>query len=438
MRLKTWAAGIAVALTLPFLHGCGNDDAQKGDVRIINATAEYSSLDLYKKASDGSDELVVGGTAANSASAYTAIDRGSYTFDVKASSSAGAAVPVTGTISKTDHFSIVTYLTGSTTKAQFLTEDETNPASNNAKLRIFNAATSEAASVDVYLTSSDCTALAVTDTAFASAVTGLQTTYTQVTAPSSGGSTWNVCVFAAGDTSTLLLDIAGLKLSDQEIATLILTHTSGGVLLNGAVLEQQGAYTTYASAIARVRVVADAAGGVPVSVTAGTSSLATGLPSPSVGNYMTVHAGAFSPTILYDTTSTSGYTLPAVAAGTDYTLLVAGTAGAPAVTLITDNNTPSTNATNTVKVRVINGLNGASGTVSATVDGKSVGTASFGTASTSYTNIPPSSGTSSIHAIISGATVPDLIDKTFTAGNVDTIFIYGDVSAPVVTQSIDR
>ena len=31
MRLKTWAASLAVALTLPFLHGCGNDDAQKGE-----------------------------------------------------------------------------------------------------------------------------------------------------------------------------------------------------------------------------------------------------------------------------------------------------------------------------------------------------------------------------------------------------------------------
>ena len=77
MRLKTWAAGIAVALTLPFLHGCGNDDAQKGDVRIVNATSEYSSLDLYKQDKDGSDELVVGGTAANTASAYTGIERGS-------------------------------------------------------------------------------------------------------------------------------------------------------------------------------------------------------------------------------------------------------------------------------------------------------------------------------------------------------------------------
>jgi hypothetical protein len=435
MRLKTWAAGIAVALTLPFLHGCGNDDAQKGDVRIVNATAEYSSLDLYRQDKDGSDELVVGGTAANTASAYTGIDRGSYTFDVKGSTSAGAAIPVTGTIAKTDHYSVVAYITGSTTKAQFLTEEETKPASGNAKLRVFNAATSEAASVDVYLTSNDCTALAVTDTAFASAVTGLQTTYTQVTAPTSGGSSWNVCVFAAGDTSTLLLDIAGLKLNDQEIATLILTHTTGGVLLNGAVLEQQGAYTPYANSIARVRVVAD--GDSQVSVTLGSTVLATAAPSPSAGEYTTVPVGTFSPTITVGSGTVSGVTLPAIAAGNDYTLLVTGTSSNPAAALISDNNTPSTNATNTVKVRVVDGLNNGSGAVSATVDGKSVGTASFGSAS-SYTNILPSSGTSTVHAIITGSTPADLVNMTFSAGAVYTIFIYGDASAPVIARVQDR
>ena len=42
MRLKTWAALAAAALTLPLLSGCGNDDANDGQVRIVNATTEYS------------------------------------------------------------------------------------------------------------------------------------------------------------------------------------------------------------------------------------------------------------------------------------------------------------------------------------------------------------------------------------------------------------
>jgi hypothetical protein len=436
MRLKTWAAFAAAALTLPLLGGCGNDDANDGYVRNINATTEYSSLDLYTVDSDGSTNAVISGTGANTASAYDGIKKGSYSFEAKSSTSAGTPTPVSGTITKADHFALLTYLTGSTTKTVFLSEEEDHPASGNAKLRILNAATSEAASVDVYLTSSDCTSLAVTDSAFASAVTGLQASYTQVTA-AAAGTKWNVCVFAAGDTSTLLLDIPSLTLKDQEVATLVLTHTAGGVLLNGAVLDQQGAYTSYSSGLARVRVVADAAGGGKVTVSVGGSDLATSAPSPSVGDYITVETGAFSPTITYNGVSASGFTLPTLTAGSDYTLMVTGTVGAPAATLNTDTNTPSTNTTNSVKVRVVNGLNGGTGTVAATVDGKSVGSAAFGTAS-AYTNIAPTSGTSDISAIVSGTAPADLTLKSFAAGTVNTIFIYGDATAPKMVQSVDR
>lgn len=436
MRLKTCAA-LAAAITLPFISACGNDAANDGFVRNINATSEYASLDLYTRDSNGNDVALVSGTAAGTASAYAGLKKGGYTFDVKSSSSTGSPTPATGTVSKDDHFAVITYLTGTTTKTQFVSEDETPPSSGNAKLRVFNAAAGEAASVDVYVTKAACSALGVTDSPFAAAVTGLQASYVQVTA-STSSSPWNVCVVNAGDTSTLLLDIEGLVLKDQEVATLVLTRTTGGVLLNGALLDQQGAYTAYSSAIARLRVVADAAGRTPISLSIGGTEIASQQPSPSIATYLTVPAGTLSPTILYGSTSTSGYTLPTLTAGNDYTLLVAGDAGAPAVSLITDSNMPSTSTTNTVKVRVINGLNGVSGSVSATVDGKPVGTAAFGAASPAYTNIAATSGTSSVHAIINGVTVPDLLDKSFLAGNVETIFVYGDTTFPVLNQSIDR
>jgi len=436
MRLKTWAA-LAAAITLPLLSACGDDNAQKGFVRIVNATYEYPSLDLYTVNSDTSTNLVVSGTASNAASAYTAVDKGGYTFEAIGSTSAGGGPETPGTVTKGDHFTVVTFLTGTTAKAQFLSDEETAPASNKAKFRVFNAAPSEAASVDVYLTSSDCTDLQVTDSAIATAVTGLQTAYSQVTAAATG-TAWNVCVFATGDTSTLLLDLPGLTLKNQEIATLILTHTPGGVLLNGAVLDQQGSYAAHANSIARVRVVADGMAHAAVSVTAGTTTLATAAPSPSVGDYVTVPVGALAPSITVGTGTATGFTLPALVAGNDYTLLVTGDSGTPAASLITDVNTPSTSTTNTVKVRVVNGLNGTNGAVSATVNGKSVGTATFGSAST-YTPIPPSSGTSTVVSGITTGTNPaDLTTFTFSAGNVYTIFIYGDATAPVLLPVIDR
>jgi len=437
MRLKTWAA-IAVACTLPLLSACGNDDAQEGDVRMINATSEYTSLDLYTENSDGSDNLVVSGTAAGTASAYTGVDRGSYTFQVKSSSGAGTAATVAGTVTKTDHFSVVTSLTGGTATATFLTDEETSPASGNAKLRIFNAASGEAPSVDVYLSTNACDALTVTDTPFASAVTGLQTAYSQLTAGSTG-STWNVCVFANGDTTTLLLDIPALTLKNQEIATLILTHTAGGVLLNGAVLDQQGAMTPYTSTLARVRVAADATvggtGGL-VTVTINGNAITTQAASPSVGSYVTIPSGALTTSIIVDGVTTNGVTLPAATAGSDYTLLVTGSQSNPAATLITDDNTPSTSTTQQVKARVINGVNGGSGTVSATVDAKTLGNAAFGAASP-YVTLVATTGTSTVLPSI-GTTPATLVNQSFTASEVYTVFIWGNAGAPVLTLSSDR
>jgi hypothetical protein len=434
MRLKTWAA-LAVALTLPFLHGCGNDDANQGEVRVVNATTEYTSLDLYTQDSDGNDSLVVSGTAAGAASAYTGVDKGTYDFVIKSTGAAANAATVTGSVSKTDHFSIVTYLTGGKATATYLSDEESNPASGNAKLRIFNAASGEVPSVDVYLSTNACNALTVTDTAFAAAVTGLQAAYSQVTA-GTAGSAWNVCVFAAGDTSTLLLDIPALTLKNQEIATLILTHTAGGVLLNGAVLDQQGALTADVSSISRVRVAADAANGVQVSVTLNGTDLTLLAPSPSVNDYATVTSGTpLTGTVTIDGVASS-VTLAAPLAGTDYTLLVTGTSAAPVATLITDDNTPSTSTTQTVKARVINGVNGLTGSLAATVDNKSLGNATFATAST-YVTIPATTGTSTVQATIT-TNPASLVNQSFTASGVYTVFIWGDASAPKLAITQDR
>ena len=423
MRLKTWAA-LAVALSLPLLSGCGDDNAQKGFVRIINATTEFSSLDLYTQASDGSNDLVVSGTASGAASAYTSIDKGGYTFNVKSGSGASNAATTTGTVSKTDHYTIVTYVTGGSAKAQFLSDEESSPASNNAKLRVFNAAPSETTSVDVYLTTNPCNALTVADTAFASAVTSLQSTYSQVTA-SGSGSAWNVCVFPAGDKSTLLLDLPSLTLKNQEIATLILTHTTGGVLLNGAVLDQQGAMVQSPSAISRVRLAADPVSGLTTLTVNGTEITAQAA-AQSVSSYVTIPSGTTTAAVTIDGVTMNATTLPALASGSDYTLLVTGTSSNPTATLITDDNSLSTSTTQTVKARVINGVNNFSGSVSATIDNKTVGTAAFATASP-YVTIPATSGTSTVLPSIT-TNPASLTSQTFAAGTVNTVFIWGDGS----------
>ena len=446
MRLKTWAALAAAALTLPLLNGCGNDNANEGGVRIFNATTDYSSIDLYTEDSDGNDSVVVTGTAAGSVSAYTGVKRGAKTFEIKSGASAGNASTATGTVTVDDHFTLVSFITGNTLDTVFLSDEEKSPSSGNAKLRVLNGASTEVGSVDVYLSKNACSALATTDTAFVSSVAApsvgaaFTTAYSQVTAASAGTS-WNLCVTSAGDKGTVLANIPTFTLKDQEIATLVLTRTSGGVLLNAALLQQQGALTPFTNTIARVRVVAAAATSGTVSATVNGVSLAGDAVSPTINAYVAVPSGAVTGTYEINDTAINGITLASLVAGSDYTLFIGGTTAAPTVTLIQDNNTPSTSTSLPVEARVLNGLNGVtsgSGTVTVNAGGKQVGSnVAFGAAS-GYTPIAAATGTATINWSVGGVAQPNVINQTFTSGGVYTILVYGDASSPQVVPNQDN
>ena len=442
MISKTWAA-LAVTLILPFLNACGIDDVNDGHVRIVNATTDYSSIDLYTQDSSGNDTLVVSGTAAGTVSGYNDVDRGSITFEIKSGTSAGNASSATGTITTDDNFTLVSYITGNTLDTVLLSDEENSPSSGNAKLRVLNGASTEAGSVDVYLSQNACNALSTTDTAFAPAVAGptagaaFTTAYSQVTA-ASGGTTWNLCVTSAGDQGNVLLDLPTFTLKNQEIATLILTRTSGGVLLNGSLLDQRGALTSYPNSIARVRVIADAASSGSVSATVNGVSLSGDAVSPSINSYVAVPSGAVTGTYEINDTPISGVALANLAAGSDYTLFVGGTTSAPTVTLIQDNNTPSTSSSLPVEARVLNGVNGVNGTVAANVGGKQVGSGvAFGAVS-AYTAITAFPGTATLTVSIGGLTQPAQTNQTFTSGDVYTILVYGDSSAPQILINQDN
>src|SRR5262249_865804 len=148
---------------------------------------------------------------------------------VGAGSSAPSSTTASTNITKQDHFVVVSYLTGGTLQSLVLPEEEPAPSSGNAKLRILNGAAAEAGAVDIFITAHDCTALTGTDTAFATGVSGLQSSFGQlITAPS--GSTWNICVLATGSRTDLRLAIPSVTFTNQEVATLIITRSPGGVL----------------------------------------------------------------------------------------------------------------------------------------------------------------------------------------------------------------
>ncbi|MEO8924746.1 MAG: DUF4397 domain-containing protein [Caldimonas sp.] len=412
-----------VALTAAGLAGCGGGSlsVNDGHVRLVNATTGIGALDLYQSSS-----LLSGNVAASTASPYVDLKAASYTFNLNLAGSGATAATLPGTVQKKNDYTIIAYTSGGTLTATYLSDNEGSPSSGTAKLRLFNADTTDVASVDAYLLTTACSGLATSPAApFFTAATGLQASYTQVNA-ASGGTTYHLCVTPAGDKSDLRLDIPSLTLSDGQIVTVILTRSTGGVLLNGLVLNQQGSLTAASNASARIRLAVGATGGAIVTATANGVPLGTNLPAPAVGLYMVVPSG---PLTLVATIGGAAVPDPGLSTepGDELTLLVAGTTATKPV-LIADDNSASTSAASPVKLRLVNGM-GTTLPAVLTDNFINVGSAApFGTSS-GYAQVQASTALALLQASAGTASLCQSASVTLTAGNVYTVFLLGDVPA---------
>lgn len=415
LRFLACAATLALAAC-----GGGTLSTDEGHLRLVNATSavEFPSLDLF--AANGA---VVTGVLPDSVSGYGDLKHDTYTLDLRQTGSSTALVTTTATLARKDHQTVVATTSGGTLAITVLSDQEGAPSSGNAKLRIFNAASADSGAVDVYLVAAACTTLATSPAAATVAnVSGLQNGYTQITA---SPAPVHLCVTATGDKSDVRLDIPALTLFDQRIVTVILTHTTGGILLHGLVLDQQGAATTAANGLARVRVAASVVPAGPVDVSVNGTAVAAGLTSPAVGPYQLVAAGPLTVQV-NGTTVTPAAPLSA-GAGADVTLLVTGTGST--VTQINDDTSLSSSTARPVKLRLVNALNGAVGTATLTVDNALIGSgAAFGTAS-AYATVPASAGQARVEARSGAVQYFLATNVTLASGHVYSLFLLGDAAA---------
>jgi len=394
-------AAFALALCIPLLHGCGGS-SDEGHVRLVNATTDYSTISLYE-----SDSAIGDAVATDTVGSYADVSPDTYEFDLRTAGSSSTAASTTQAVATGDHFTLVAYVDAGSLKTATLTDDADKPTSGYASLRIFNAAPAVAASVDVYVTATACAALTTADSPVATAVTGLQDGYASVVAATTGSS-WHVCV--------------------TGIATLILTKSSGGVLLNGLLLNQQGTLTSYANPDVRLRLVADAANGSVVSASANGTTLGDSYASPTVSAWRTVSAGDLTLTLSIAGVAITKTGLSA-AAGGDYTLLVAGSAAAPTINLLTDDDSSPTSTSLPVRMKLVNGLNGLSGSAMLTSSGVVVGdSVAFGAASDDA-NIAASAAAADLQVTSAGTTLWEVSGQTLTSGSVYTVFLLGDATA---------
>ncbi|PIM54251.1 hypothetical protein CS062_04905 [Roseateles chitinivorans] len=426
MRFKTWAWGLSVAAAALLAACGGGGDSSTAQMRLLNASIGYAALDMS-----------VDSTTVNSAVAYGAV--GSYA-DVKTSAtgteiqsnSVGSTLASsTPTLAAGSHYAMIAYGSAGSLQTTLLQEDQEAPASGKSKLLVLNLAP-DAGSMDVYVTGADET-LDTASTVAAGIAAGSGSGYVSL-----NSGTFRVRLTAAGSKSDVRLDIPSITLPSAGVSTLVLTGSTGGVLVNGIQLIQQGATTNFPNTTARARLVAAVGGSALVSGSVGQTALMPTSVAPTIGDYTTLTAGAADLSV-YVNGQLMSFAKPTLVAGNDYTLMVWGTAANPQLSVLTDDNRLPTSPTTTAKIRLVNGVASAATGLTLNVDYSALASnVVAGTASTAQTTPASTAALLTVTSPSSTTPVYSLSDLGITAGYVYTVFVMGDSTAMVGSLRRER
>lgn len=346
---STLPAALLALAALVSLGGCsgsGDDEAQARS-RLLNVSSGYQSLDLYVNPDDSdTDKLKASSIAFLGLSDYSAVDSG--TYDIKFKRAGVSSTLLTLSDKKLADDSNRTYVAyGAVGRFGVLElgEDVEKPSDDGrTKLQAVNV--SEAGLLDIYLTESEVP-LEDASPVFAGATgaTGMTTT---------DRGDYRLRVTGANDVNDIRLDIPSITLSNKGVATLILSETTSGMLVDASMLPQQESLTQFKNTKARVRAAVGMSNGTMATLRVGGVSIVNGQAVGVISAYSQVDAGSVSVTLAVDGTAVpvDNQTLTA---GADYTVLIWSDANGAHATLLTDDNHVPTSSAD-AKIRLLNGL----------------------------------------------------------------------------------
>jgi len=416
-------AGLTVLLV-----SCGGDGGSgsgNSNLRVLNATSDLTSIDVYLGTSK-----TFSADAVDTITSTSTVPAGAY--DVKVTTAGNTTTLFTGAYSLTNdlHYTGVVWGRNGSLHFATLPEDENtdNIGTGNSRIRVYNA-TTDSGSLDVYLTQNIDDLANATVTASATASAALSG-YKELSA-----GTYRLRVTTAGDNTDVRLDVPAVTLTSKQYSTLIVTAGPSGVLVHSALVVQQGSLTQYKNTQSRIRVVAGAEARGSVSVLLDGVTLAGSLRSPTVGPYVLVNSGSRAIDVRLNSVSISTAT-QTLAPAADYTLLAYGSDGAGLVSLFTDDNRLP--ATGRYRIRLING---AVNTDPLTL---SIDFAAL------ISDIPAGSASSFVTGAVNSSAQIDVtstsgIDSLYTAADVNlqtlgvyTVFMLGGQTAPTGVLRKDR
>ena len=429
-----WKPALAIAALV--LSGCGGgSDATKAQVRLVNASPNYTQLEWRVQ-----DQVRQGQVAYGGAEGYVEVDPGKAASTI---SSAGSATPLlsfTPSLAEKKHYTLLAFGAAGALRQLQLDENVGAPEAGRALLRVVHAA-ADAAALDIYLTASNdvLTGAVAAQSGVSYGVAGTFTTL--------NSGTWRLRITAAGSKTDLRLDVQDLSFASKQVSTLVLTPTVGGIMVNALMLAQQGQIARLDTQQARVRLAAGVADSGVVGATVGTTSLASAsaggsvIASPSLDDYVLVPMGVSAVTA---TVNGNPLTLPAktLLAGGDYTFMVHGAPDAAQASWIDDDNRLPSD-TSRAKLRLVNGLADSTAPLAMSLDGRPVaGAVAVGEASP-YSLVSPiaaggTNGRLSITATGLAAPLVTTPSQTLAAGGSYSVFLLGRQTAPTAIVRQDR
>lgn len=417
---------ILTLLLALLLAACGGgEDRSKAQLRLVNASSGYASLDLVVD-----DDRLQTGVAYGETTGYVEVDPDNSDTEVTREGSSTALASTMPAVSESNRYTLVAYGGEGSLKTVLLDDNADEPDSGKVRIRVLNAAP-DAGSLDVYLTSADA-ALADAEALQSAAAVGTINAYATVDA-----ATWRLRITAAGDRDDLRLDLSGIALTSRQIVTVVVTPGSGGVLVNALVITQRSTVSALAGASARVRAVAATTNSGAVAATVNGVTLMNGTGSLAIGRYLLVPAGATSGSV---SVNGSAITLPAatLAAGSDHTLLVWGPSDSPAAAWIEDDNRPPTVSTK-ARLRLVHGVADLAANLAVTLDFSPVADGVAGGSASSATTVDTTSdGTLTVTGVGLGSALWSDTEVVIAAGGVYTLFLLGPASAPTGILRKDR
>ncbi len=424
--LASWA-GLAGAAVLA-VAGCGgssNSGSDTASVRLLNASTGYASLDLALGTTSTNTAISPGAVGSYADVATTGV-----ATVITATGSPAALSSITRTFSKATHYTLMAYGQAGALKTVMIAEEVAAAASGQASLQTLNLALN-AGTLDIYLTGS-ADALADASPVATGVAAGGNTSFTTLTA-----GTYRLRVTGSGDKTDLRLDVQGLVLGSTQVASLVLSEGIGGVLVNSVLVQQQGTSAALNNTQARVRVVSAVTAGASVTARVGGTPVAAGVTAPNIGSYAQVAGGGTVPVLLSVNGTAVAVANQPLPVGGDFTLLVWGTAAAPQVTRLVDDNRYPTVAGN-AKIRLINGTTGTATAMTLKADFSAVAASINPGQASDYGNVAANNAMRLDVSSGSNATLFTLTGATVAAKGLYTMYLLGDAAAPVADFRRDR